>query len=52
MGGTGNYDVKQSEPSSEGQILHVLPYMWNLDLKNIDIDTHIHRYIYKKYDCD
>jgi hypothetical protein len=32
MDGTGDH-VEQDKPSSKSQILHVLAYLWKLDLK-------------------
>jgi hypothetical protein len=36
MNGIGEHSVKQDKPSSEGQILHVLTHMGNLDLKSMN----------------
>jgi hypothetical protein len=42
MDGTGEHHLKGSEPGSEGQRLHVLPHMWNVD------QIQIHQYYGKQ----
>jgi hypothetical protein len=57
MDGTGEHHVKQSEPGSKSQRLHVFPYMWKVDLQVIcickytydhNVHTHIHIYTHSE----